>query len=62
LDIAVAAKSALAADEKIALIGALAELTGRPVDLIDLKLVSEPLLGQIVRYGRRVLGSPCMVS
>lgn len=57
LDIAVAAKQALVAEEKIALIVALAELTGRPVDLIDLKVVSEPLLGQIVRYGRRVLGS-----
>ncbi len=57
LDIAVAAKQALTVDEKIALIGALAERTGRPVDLIDLNLVSEPLLGQIVRHGRRVLGS-----
>jgi len=43
--------------KKIALIGALAERTGRPVDLIDLHVVSEPLLGQIVRHGRRVLGS-----
>jgi predicted nucleotidyltransferase len=57
LDIAVAAKPALTVDEKIALVGALAERTGRPVDLIDLDLVSEPLLGQIVRHGRRVLGS-----
>ena len=57
LDIAVAAKQALTAHEKIALIGALAERTGRPVDLIDLSVVSEPLPGQIVRHGRRVLGS-----
>ena len=57
LDIAVAAKHALTAHEKIALIGALAACTGRPIDLIDLNAVSEPLLGQIVRYGRRVLGS-----
>jgi predicted nucleotidyltransferase len=57
LDIAVAAEHALTAHEKIALIGALAASTGRPIDLIDLKAVSEPLLGQIVRYGRRVLGS-----
>jgi len=57
LDIAVAAKQALTAHEKIALIGALAERTGRPIDLIDLSVVSEPLLGQIVRHGRRVLGS-----
>lgn len=57
LDIAVAAKHILTVEEKIALIGALAERIGRPVDLIDLKTVSEPLLGQIVRHGRRVLGS-----
>lgn len=57
LDIAVAAKQALTAHEKATLIGALTERTGRPIDLIDLKVVSEPLLGQIVRHGRRVLGS-----
>ncbi|MDP1693760.1 MAG: nucleotidyltransferase domain-containing protein [Burkholderiaceae bacterium] len=57
LDIAVAADRALTAAEKIAIIEALAERTGRPVDLVDLKVVAEPLLGQIVRHGRRLLGS-----
>lgn len=57
LDIAVAAHQALTAAEKMAFIEALAERTGRPVDLIDLKVVAEPLLGQIVRHGRRLLGS-----
>jgi uncharacterized protein len=57
LDIAVAAHRALTVAEKIALIEALAERTGRPVDLVDLKVVAEPLLGQIVRHGRRLLGS-----
>lgn len=57
LDIAVAAERALTVDEKMLLIDALAERTGRPVDLIDLNVVSEPLLGQIVRHGRRILGS-----
>ncbi len=57
LDIAVAARQALTVAEKMALIEALAERTGRPVDLIDLKVVTEPLLGQIVRHGRRLLGS-----
>ena len=57
LDIAVAAQQALTGHEKIALVGALAERTGRPIDLIEISSVSEPLLGQIVRYGRRVLGS-----
>lgn len=57
LDIAVDAGHPLTADEKLAMISLLAERTGRPVDLIDLSVVSEPLLGQIVRHGRRVLGS-----
>ncbi|MEO8407757.1 MAG: nucleotidyltransferase domain-containing protein [Oxalobacteraceae bacterium] len=57
LDLAVAAAQALTANEKIAIIGVLAESTGRPIDLIDLKTVSEPLLGQVVRHGRRILGS-----
>ena len=57
LDIAVAADHPLTAGEKLSIIGALAERTGRPIDLIDLSVVSEPLLGQIVRHGRRVLGS-----
>ena len=47
LDIALAADLPLNVQEKIAMIGALAERTGRPVDLVDLKVVTEPLLGQI---------------
>jgi uncharacterized protein len=57
LDIAVAAHHALTVAERLALIEALAERTGRPVDLIDLKVAAEPLLGQIVRHGRRLMGS-----
>jgi predicted nucleotidyltransferase len=57
LDIAVAAKQALTTVEKMDIIAALAEKTGRPVDLIDLKVVGEPLLGQIVRHGRRLVGN-----
>jgi len=57
LDIAVAAKQPLTVAEHIAIIGALAERTGRPIDLIDLKTVGLPLLGQIVHHGRRLLGS-----
>lgn len=57
LDIAVGARHALSAAQKIALIEALAERTGRPIDLVDLRTVGEPLLGQILRHGRRLLGS-----
>ena len=57
LDIAVASQQSLTAQEKIEMIGALASSTGRPVDLVDLKVVAEPLLGQILRHGRRIMGS-----
>jgi uncharacterized protein len=60
LDIAVATDHQLCAAEKIAMMEALAEATGRPIDLIDLATVAEPLLGQIVRHGRRLLGSDTM--
>ena len=57
LDIAVAADHPLTVADKIAMTQALAETTGRPIDLIDLATVTEPLLGQIVQHGRRLLGS-----
>ena len=57
IDIAVAARRALSITEKIALVEALALRTGRPIDLVDLRTVSEPLLGQVLRHGRRLLGS-----
>jgi len=57
LDLAVAGAAPLSPVEKRALIADLAENLGRPVDLIDLATVGEPLLGQILRHGRRVLGS-----
>ena len=57
LDLAVDAGRRLTASEKIALISELAGRTGRPVDLVDLHTVGEPLLGQILRHGKRILGS-----
>ena len=57
LDIAVAATQSLTAGEKIAIVGALAERTGRAIDLIDLTGLSGPLLGQVVRHGRKILGN-----
>ncbi|MCY7307139.1 MAG: nucleotidyltransferase domain-containing protein [Rhodoferax sp.] len=57
LDIAVAARQALTITEKMDLIAALAERTGRPIYLIDLKVAAKPLMGQILRHGRRLMGS-----
>jgi len=57
LDLAVDAGAALTAGEKVALIEDLALEIGRPVDLVDLQTAGEPLLGQVVTRGRRILGS-----
>jgi len=57
LDIAVDAGRHLMVNEKISLIEKLAQQTGRPVDLVDIQSIGEPLLGQILRYGKRILGS-----
>lgn len=56
LDIAVDTGCPLDVDEKIALIEELAMLTGRPIDLIDLTTVGEPLLGQILAGNKRIIG------
>lgn len=56
LDIAVLASRPLSVQKKISLINALAGSFGRPVDLVDLSQAGEPLLGQILQHGRRILG------
>jgi len=57
IDLAIDAQQPMSREQKIALIDDLAEATGRPIDLIDLQVVGEPLLGQILKRGKRLLGS-----
>ncbi|MBU0500269.1 MAG: nucleotidyltransferase domain-containing protein [Gammaproteobacteria bacterium] len=57
IDIAVKADAPLTPQQKIDLIEELATLTGRPVDLVDLRQAGEPLTGQILSHGKRLLGS-----
>ncbi len=57
LDIAIAAKHRLMVDEKMDIIACLAEATWRPIDLVDLRQAGEPLLGQILTHGWRLMGS-----
>lgn len=57
LDLAVQADQALTLTEKMQLIEDLAQQFMRPIDLIDLHEVGEPLLGQIMAKGVRILGS-----
>jgi len=56
IDLAIDAGQTLDAESKMALIEKIAGCTGRPVDLIDLRTVGEPLLGQILKYGKRLAG------
>ncbi len=57
IDIAIKTSGKLQTQKKQELIEALAELLGRPVDLIDLRSVGEPLLGQILQYGQQIVGT-----
>jgi len=57
VDLAIQKKSKLSPDEKFEMIEQLALITGRAVDLVDLRLAGEPILGQILKYGKRLLGS-----
>lgn len=54
LDVAVLAAEPLSADGKTELIEHLARETGRPVDLIDLQATHGPIVGRILREGRRL--------
>src|SRR6266581_1453291 len=56
LDLAIDAGRPLGLPLKMNLISELAERIGRPVDLVDLRIAGEPLLGQILRYGKKILG------
>lgn len=51
IDIAVAADEPLTLEQKMALTGDLAQLLGRPVDLIDLQVTRGPLFQQILTRG-----------
>lgn len=57
LDIALDIGQVMTVQQHIDTISALALATGRPIDLIDLRTVGEPMLGQILKYGQRILGS-----
>jgi hypothetical protein len=52
IDLAVQMAAPLGACEKMELIANTAAATGRPIDLIDLRTVGEPLLGQILKHGK----------
>ena len=56
VDVALLAETPLDIEHRIRLIEEIASATGRPVDLIDLSTAGEPVLGQILRHGIRLVG------
>ena len=56
VDVAIRKAKPMGTQEKLDLISEIADATGRPVDLIDLRTVGEPLLGQILKHGKMILG------
>jgi predicted nucleotidyltransferase len=56
LDLAIATDHPLDSRQKMQLIAELASAIGRPIDLVDFAMIGEPLLGQIIVHGRRILG------
>lgn len=57
VDLAIKKNTPLTEQQKKHLIEQTALITGRAVDLVDLSTVGEPLLGQIIKHGKRLLGS-----
>tara|TARA_R110000822_G_scaffold41092_33_gene111619 strand:- start:342 stop:851 length:510 start_codon:yes stop_codon:yes gene_type:complete len=59
-DVAVQMAAPLSINDKMQLIEALAQASGRAIDLIDLRKAGEPLLGQILQHGIRLKGSDAL--
>jgi predicted nucleotidyltransferase len=57
IDVAVRYTHALSADEKVALVEALAIATSRPVDLIDLRVAGPIVAREALTKGTRIFGS-----
>jgi len=55
LDIAVLCEHTMSSDLRSALISILARATVHPIDLVDLTRAGEPLLGEILKNGTRIL-------
>jgi predicted nucleotidyltransferase len=62
VDLAIDAGQPLEIKAKMSLMAQLAECTGRPIDLIDLQTVGEPLLGQILKHGKRIFGKDTLYA
>lgn len=55
VDVAILSRETMDVESRMELIAAIAGATGRSVDLVDLHEVGEPLLGEILTRGVRIL-------
>ncbi len=62
IDIAVQSAKMLDASTLLQMMDAVAVAVGRTVDMVDLRCAGEPLLGEILRSGKRVFGSSAVVG
>jgi len=54
LDLAISGSRSLTVKEKTDIIGELAQITGRPIDLIDLQMTSGTILHQVLTTGQLI--------
>jgi len=57
IDLVIELDKQMTAETKLQLLQSLGEITDRSIDLVDLKTVGEPLLNQIILYGKQLKGS-----
>lgn len=57
IDLGILAGAPLTDEQTIGLIEGVAQIAGRAVDLVDLCKVGEPLLGEILKHGKKLFGS-----
>ncbi len=57
IDLAVLFQKPMSAEIRMKIIEETALVCGRPIDLVDLSTVGEPLLGKILHTGKRLYGS-----
>jgi len=57
IDLAIKLDTPLTENKKMQLVQLMAQIFGRAVDLVDLRNVGVPLLGQIIKYGKLIKGT-----
>src|SRR5258706_4466697 len=55
LDVAVLTRSRLTPKRRLQIVRAIAEIAGRPVDLVDLRTAGVPVTRQVLRHGVRLV-------